>query len=636
MLEAIRNRLSGWVAIIILGVIALALVISFGNMDSGINPDLVVAEVNGENISVQELRQGVAAQVQRYQEQTGQDVPPFLKAQLAQNVLDGIVNSRVLLQYVNESGYRVSDAAVAAEIRSIEVFRVDGQFSQQTYEALLLSQGLSPQMFEADRRRALETRQLQTTVINSAFVTNADYRRFLELEAESRDIRYLTFTAASYAGGVDISAEAIAEYYAENSVDFETEETIDVEFLELKLSDIAANVSVDEEQVKQYYEENIALFRTESERRASHILISTDDMSEAEALETANEVLSRINVGDDFAELATEFSADPGSAAMGGDLGWSTSGVFVPEFEAALFELQQDEVSVPVKTQFGYHIIKLTDLRQGTEQSLDNLRASLVTELARDEAENRFYSRSERLDDLALESLDGLAPVAEDMELKLQTVSGVGRLGGTVGLPVSEPLINALYSTEVLEDGANTQLIEIDPGHVVVARVTKHYLPVVRPLEDVSAGIRSFLVSKESALQASAAATAAIDDLRAAVEMAEVGKVNGIEVRVQKSLLRGSREVTPELLNAAFSAPRPDAAPAPELVLSPDGSVSILLVDAVTVGKPEDLSREERDSRKVQLEQLVGQSQVAATVQNLRDTADVRIFEDVLLDPEAL
>jgi peptidyl-prolyl cis-trans isomerase D len=636
MLEAIRNRLSGWVAIVILGVIALALVISFGNMDSGINPELVVAEVNGEKISVQELRQGVAAQVQRYQEQTGQDVAPFLKAQLTENVLEGIINSRVLLQYVNESGYRVSDAAVAAEIRSIPVFQVDGQFSQQTYEALLLSQGLSPQMFETDRRRALETRQLQSTVIESAFVTPADYRRFLELEAETRDIRYLTFTADSYAEGVDISAEAIAEYYAENSADFETEETVDVEFVELKLSDIAANVVVDEAQVNDYYEENIALFRTEAERRASHILISTDELSDSEALEIVTELKVRINAGDDFAVLAGEYSADPGSAAMGGDLGWSTTGVFVPEFEAALLELQQDEVSAAVKTQFGYHIIKLTDLRPGAERSLDDVRESLVAELARDEAENRFYAQSERLDDLALESLDGLGLVAEDMKIELQSVAGVGRLVGTVGLPVSEPLVNALFSTEVLEDGANTPLIEIEPGHVIVARVTKHDLPVVLPLEEVSGGIRAILVSELAAMQAAAAADAALNELRAGVDMAEVAQSNGLEVQTKNALVRGSREIAPELSNAAFSAPRPGAMVDPQLVLSPDGSVSILLVSAVTPGKPEQLSREERDARKVRLEQLVGQSQVAAVVQTLRDTANVRIFNDVLQDPEAL
>ena len=135
---------------------------------------------------------------------------------------------------------------------------------------------------------------------------------------------------------MDISAEAIAEYYAENSADFETEETVDVEFVELKLSDIAANVVVDEAQVNDYYEENIALFRTEAERRASHILISTDELSDSEALEIVTELKVRINAGDDFAVLAGEYSADPGSAAMGGDLGWSTTGVFVPEFEAAL------------------------------------------------------------------------------------------------------------------------------------------------------------------------------------------------------------------------------------------------------------------------------------------------------------
>ncbi len=636
MLEAIRTRLSGWVAIVILGVIALALVISFGNMDSGINPDVVVAEVNGERISVQELRQGVDAQVQRYQSATGQELPAEIKAQIADGVLDGIINSRLLLQYVSGSGYRVSDAAVADEIRNMSVFQIDGQFSQQTYEALLLSQGLSPQLFEEDRRRALETRQLQATIINTAFVTPSDYRRFLELEAETRDVSFVTFTAENYRNDIQIAEESIAEYYEANAELFETQETVDVEYLELKLEDIAAEVEVTEEEVLRYYEENIDLFSSETERRASHILIATDELDDAAALERANEALSRINAGEDFAALAAEFSDDPGSAGQGGDLGWSAAGVFVPEFEAALFELERDEISVPVKTQFGYHVIKLTDIRPGASKPLADVRDGLLEDLARDAAEDRFYAESERLDDLALESLDGLAPVAEELGLELIAVEGVVRSGGTVGLPVSEPLLNALYSLEVLEDGENTPLIEIEPGHVVVARVTRHDLPEVRPLEDVRAGILLELTNREAAGRAAAAADAAMTALQAGEPLAVVAAENGLEIQVRQGLTRGSGELAPELVDASFSAPKVADAPQPQLVLSGDGSVSVLLLDAVTPGKPEELERSERDARKRQLEQLVGQSQLTAVVADLRDTATIRLFDDVLQDPDAL
>jgi peptidyl-prolyl cis-trans isomerase D len=636
MLEAIRTRLSGWVSFVIIGFIGLALVISFGNMDSGINPELVVAEVNGEEIFVQQVRQSLDSQVKRYQDATGQDVPPFLKAQLAQNVLDSIIDSRLLLQYVNKSGYRVSDATVAAAIRSMEAFKVDGEFSQQTYEALLLSQGLSPQLFEEDRRRDLQMRQLQAVIVDSAFVTPSDYRRFLELEAETRDISFLAFNAASYESEVTVSEESVAEYYAANGQEFETDETIDVEFIELKLANIAATVEVDDAMVQNYYDENIDRFRTETERKASHILIATDEQSDADALNQANKVLGLINAGEDFEVLAAEYSADPGSAAMGGDLGWSASGVFVPEFETALFELQKGEVSMPVKTQFGYHVIKLIDIRPGAEEPLSEVRESLLATLARDEAEELFYSASERLDDLSLESLDGLAMVAEDMGLELKLAVDVPRIGGTIGLPVSEQLQNALFSLEVLEDGENTPLIEIEPGHVLVARVTRHNLPQPRPIDEVAPGIRVFLVSQEAASLASAAADAVLLELQEGNEIAAVATANDVELQSEQAVSRGSRELPPELVSAVFEAPKPNDVPAPQVVLSPNGSVLILQIDSVVPGKPSELSRDERDERKTQLERMVGQSQVAALVQSLREAATIRMFDDIMQDPEVL
>jgi len=629
MLEIIRSRLTGWVGLALIGLIGLGLVVSFGNMDSGINPDAVVAEVNGEKISVQEFRQGVDAQVQRYQNATGQDVPPFLRAQMEQGVIEGIINSRLLLQYVTDAGYRVSDRAVAEAIRSLPVFQVDGEFSQQTYEALLLSRGLNPQLFEEDRRRALQTQQLQAAIISSAFVTPADYRRFLELEAQTRDISYATFEAASFEASVEVTEEQIATYYQENAAQFETEESVDVEFVELRLSEVSAKIVVDEEDVRKYYEENIDRYRTEDELKASHILIATDESSDEEALNLANDLLSRINAGEDFAALAAEYSADPGSAGNGGDLGWTTPGVFVPEFEAALFELSVGEVSAPVKTGFGYHLIKLTEKRPGEVKQLADVQESLKAELAENEAEDIFYSQSERLDDLSLESLDGLAPVAEDMELELNSVAAVSR-AGAAGLPVSEPLINALYSLEVLEDGGNTPLIEIEPGHVVVARVVTHNLPQQRPLEEVGDSIESFLMRQESARLASESADALSAAVTGGQSLSNAAEAQGVAVESKQGVSRMSQDIPQELVQAAFAAPKPDAGIQPDPVFLANGGVIVFAVDVVTPGNPAELSREERDARKVQLTQLVGQTQLIALVQNLRDTSDVRIFEEVM------
>jgi len=633
MLEAIRTHLTGWVATVILGVIALALVISFGNMDSGVNPESVVAEVNGEKIFIADYRQTLDAQIQRYQEASGQELPPALKAQLGKTVLDGMINNRLLLQYVDESGYRISDSMVAASIRSIPAFNVDGEFSQQTYEALLLSQGLNPQAFERLRRRALETEQFQQSIAGTAFVTPTDFRRFLELEGEQRDVDYVIFEAAAFADQVEVTDEAIQTYYDENQFSFETPETLGVEFVELRLSDISAGIEIDEVDVRTYYEENADRFRSETELKSSHILISTDELSDEEALNKANEVVSRLNAGEDFAALATELSDDPGSAANGGELGWSTSGVFVSEFEDALFALEEGEVSLPVRTQFGYHVIRLDDLRPGAQKPFEEVREELRVELADVRAEDGFYERTERLDDLALESIDGLAVVAEELDLELNMVAEVTR-GGSVGLPVSEALLNSLFSLEVLEDGQNTPVIEIEPGHVVVARVTEHRLPEVRPLAEVSDSIRAGLVRELAAEKAQAAAAAMLVQLQSGESFLAAAGNNGAEAQSQTGVLRGATDIPQSLQVAIFKAPRPGSAPSVDSVLLPEGAAVYQIRD-VRAGKPEDISPEQRDGQKQQLAVLLGQSQIAAMIQQLRTDASIQVFDEVLQQPES-
>jgi len=632
MLEAIRTHLTGWVATVILGVIALALVISFGNMDSGVNPESVVAEVNGEKIYVGDYRQSLDSQIQRYQQASGQELPAALKAQLGKSVLDGMINNRLLLQYVDKAGFRISDSMVAESIRDIPAFVVNGEFSQQTYEALLLSQGLNPQSFERLRRRALETEQFQLSIAGTAFVTPTDFRRFLELEGEQRDVDYVIFPASDFESKAQVSEDDIAAYYEANSQSFETAETLAVEFVELRLADVSGGLEIDAADIETYYEENADRYRSETELKSSHILISTDALSDEEALNKANEVVSKLNAGESFAELAKVYSDDPGSAANGGDLGWTTSGVFVSEFEEALFELDEGQVSLPVRTQFGYHLIRLDDLRPGAQKTLDEVRDELALELADVRAEDIFYERSERLDDLALESLDGLAVVAEEMELELKTVAEVTR-SGAAGLPVSEALINALFSIDVLEDGLNTPVVEIEPGHVVVARVAEHRLPEIRSLSEVSVDIRAALTQEQALVLARSAADSMLAELQGGDSFLAAAGQNGGVTQTQAGLLRGAADIPQPLQVGIFKAPRPAAKPSFGSVVLADGA-AVFQVSAVKAGRPEDVAPEQRDAQKEQLAVLVGQSQIAAMIQQLRTDASIRVFDEILGQPQ--
>ena len=337
MLEAIRQRFTGWIAILVISLIALTLVISFGNMDQTPLEDDVVITVNDTEITLFEYREEYSNKLAELQQVFGDEVPEILDQTIKESATEDLILRALLLDYMSKNGYRVSPEYVVELITNNPGLQVGGIFDRQNYEAILASQGVSVEQFESDLRLQLQINQLRRGFIDTSFITPNEFRQFIELQMQKRIGQLLTINSEDFIGEVVIDADQIQLYFDNNQDLFQTDEEVDVEYLSLSLDDVAATIEYSEDDLRDYYEDNLARFITNEERKSRHILIAIDeDTNEEDALETILNVQERL-ASESFDEIAKEFSDDPGSAELGGDLGWAEPGLFVPEFDKVLF-----------------------------------------------------------------------------------------------------------------------------------------------------------------------------------------------------------------------------------------------------------------------------------------------------------
>jgi peptidyl-prolyl cis-trans isomerase D len=631
MLQFIRERMTGVFALFIILLIGVPLVISFGNMDAGVASGNFAAIVNDEEIPLSEFRQSYQNQLFSQQERLQGEIPEALAEQVKVNVLESMIRARVLSQHVQKQGYRVSDERLVGHIRGLPVFQVGGEFSVKSYIATLASQGLSREGFENDMRRDMEINQFRDGIIASSFFTPTEFRRFIELEQERREAVFVQFDPAALAAETSIGDEDVLAFYEANANSFQTDESVSLEFVELTLADVSGDVEVTEADLRAWYENTLDRFQSQEERKVRHILIAVDaDTDQAAAEAMAVELRSRLDKGEDFGALAQEYSDDPGSAEIGGDLGWAGSGVYVKPFEDAVFSLGDDEISQPLSTQFGYHIIQLQGVRKGSQQSFEEVRDQLTDELKNQVGEDRFFALAERMDELALENPGSLNAVADGAGLQVKRAGEITRAGGAP-FGFNRALVDAAFSPEILEDGENSSLIEITKDRAVIIRVTDHRLPEFRPLEEVRDQIVNALQFDASSSLARERGEAMLARLEAGEEFAELVKEFGVELMDPGPLNRTSDGVSADLLAAIFRAPRvnQEKSVSQGLALS-DGSYVVFRLDNSTMGQPTDIPRQDRDQLKGIMARQTGVGSLAATVGDLRVAADLSIAPDLL------
>jgi peptidyl-prolyl cis-trans isomerase D len=632
MLQRIHDSMARWVIVIVLGLIAFSFI--FWGVDFGLTgASTFAAKVNGEDIPLVEFDQELQSRQNQYQQLYRTELTDDVRREMRRAVVEDLVSDTALKQRVEEQGYRASDARVAASIQEIAAFQVNGEFSLDVYRGLLANQGLTPTGFENLQRESLEVRDLQAGIVESTFYTPAEFRRYIELYNQRRELAYALFQPEAYRAGVTVDDAAIVAYYDSNQASYQTAESVDLEYVEIALADVAAGIEVTEEDLLAAYEEERERFAT-AERRTRHILIEVQDDNEDAARAAAEAAAARVRGGEDFAGVAAEVSADAGTKAQGGDLGWVGRGMLVGPFEDALFAMQVGELSEPVRSDFGYHILRLEEVRAGEQQPFEVVRDDLLAETRTRRAEADFYDRANRLGDAAFDAFDELGSVAMAMDLPLQVATRFPRTGDNALFTNSAAVVQAAFAEEIVDSGRNSALVELADDHVLVLRVTEHHLPATRPLDEVREQIREDLTREQAERLAEEAAQAFLAELAAADDPAALAMAHSGEWRPAAWITRTDADVPTEVLAATFGVPKSAIAePQREVVALANGAQAVIVVTGVQPGEPTSMTQEERDQRQRQLADQAARAELTGYAGNVRQKAVVRIPDDVLEPP---
>jgi len=596
MLQLIRDRFTGVIAFLIIGAIGVTLVISFGNMDQGGATGNFAAEVNGEEIDMRSYQRAVQNQLVRQQEALQGGLSELLQEQIQRNVLEGLVRNKVVTQYVRDTGFRVDDERLSNIISRQPVFQVGGVFSRESYIAVLASQGISPEYYESEQRAQMEVGQLENAIVSSSFFTPSEYRHYIELLAEEREATIMVLDPANLAGDITVEDDDLKVYYEANPDEFRMPESVSLDYVEIRLDDIAAQVSIDEQDVRDYYDANADLYVAEDQRQGRHILITIDDdTNENAARALADELHQRLLDGEMFEALAKEYSDDPVSGEQGGDLGWAGRGDYVEAFEAALFGLETGAISEPVRSEFGFHIIRLDAIKSGSLSTFAEVRDELQDELTKQQAADRFYALAEQVDDLALENPASLDAVESETSLRIQRIEQFTRNGGApFGYHAS--MVDAAFSFVVLEDGENSPLIETAEGSAVILRVVEHRLSALQPFEEVRERVETSVRLQQAGDVARVRGEQILARLKAGESSDDVAAEFGIEVQRPGALRRGSNEVAAELLVEIYRTPRPVGdEPVYRGVLLANGGYAVFRLDKVEAGRADAIPQDARD-----------------------------------------
>ena len=633
MLNFIREKIQGWIAWLIVGLLIVPFALWGINEYFGNGGGLVAATVNGAEIDQREFQQTFYEQRGRMQEMLGgQYDSRVFDPQLRQRVIDELIERELLLQNADAMNYRVSDQSVAATIRSFEAFQENGVFSPDLYRQQLQAQGQSPAAFEQRIKRALLASQLPAGIAGTAFVTDAELDALIRLQGQTREVSYLTLPVARYEVETDASESAVADYYEAHTDRYMTPEMVSVEYVELSADTLAADEEPSEDELRDYYQSRSQQFMIPEERKIRHILLAIPEgATEADVTEIrarAESILTRIRGGESFESVAREVSEDPGSAETGGDLGVIARGVMEPDFEQAAFSLAVGDVSEPVLTSFGYHLIKVDEIHAGKSKPFEEVRDELLKEYQRDAAERKYFDLADKLTNMAYETPDSLAEVASELGLELKESGFFSRAGGE-GIFRNPALAAAAFSDEVLKQGYNSEPVEIGENHVVVLRLNTHREAAVRPLDEVRDVIKAQIIREKARERAQAAAAALVERLRGGAKREEVAGEAGVEWTSAATLDRGATDVDTALLRKAFSMPRPAAdAPVYDSAALTIGDYAVVALEKVTDGDPTSLDQAERENLRQQLTNLHGAEESQALLKFLKRDARIVIQID--------
>ncbi|MDR8523235.1 SurA N-terminal domain-containing protein [Shewanella fidelis] len=615
MLEKIREGSQGVIAKSILILVILSFAFTGVSSYLGSSTEVAAATVNGEEISNSALEQAYQNERSRLEQQLG-DMFATLAADdnymqsVKQSVLERLVADKLLDQNAAELGLRVSDEQIKAAILAEPAFQTDGVFDNDRYLTILRGLGYQANTFRDMMRTDMTRRQLVATLVGSEFVLPGEAEYVAELQGQTRDIDYKIIDATPYLADVSVTDEQIQTYYNANLAQFVRPEVVSLDYVELNAADIAKDITVTDAEAQAYYDEHKAQYTQAEKRLAAHILVQLGDDEDA-AKAKAEAIYKQLQDGADFAELAKTESEDTFSGEQGGQLDWFEAGVMEPEFDAALFALNKGEYSNVVKTNFGYHIIKALDIQAGAQAPFADVKEKIVAKLQEQQAVDKFYELQQVLADTSYEVPDTLVDAAKDVGVAVETTPEFTR-NNPPELFSKPDVLKEAFSTNVLVDGMNSDVLEVAPNHVVVIRVNSHKEAGTMELAEV----RNAIAGRLKQEQANEAARKQAQEAMTAVEAS--GET--VDYLVKDKLTRFDQDIDGAIVNKAFAMAQPAGKATVDTVALANGYAVVVLkqVNAAEAVEPGLL-----DALKQRLSSQYSENDYRAVIASLKAKGEV-------------
>ena len=616
MLQDIRDNSQGLIAKIIVGVI-IAVFALFGVMRSTTLPG--VAEVNGQEISEAQLQNNT----QQLLNSIGAGIDSIDQDLLEQIALNQLIEQIILLQSAEEASMVISSNEIDRQMLETVSFQIGGVFNPDLAVRTLAGQGYSVASYREFLRQQLVLSQIANAYSSSNFVTEAELNRLTELSGQTRNFRYISVILGARTLGLAISDDQIAAYYESNKEDFIDEESLVVRYVILDKDEISEEIEVDEIELKAQYESEREEYEGSSEKRAAHILFEVGaDLAEADVLTLARETQQRILEGEDFEALALEFSSDIVSAEEGGDIGYTDGSAFPSEIEEALEILAVNEVSDPIITEFGVHLVKLTEDSENSFQPYEEVVDRIERDKKSAEIELIYAERLQNLSNLAFETGD-LLTISEELNLPILQSEPIGRSGGSA-IFSNQELIAAAFSDEVLMDGNNSDVVELGTGQAVVLRIQEFNEAAVPALEEVQPEIAVIMRTEMEREEVQKVGKNLLDAAERGEGLDELLNANELEWIVEEDIERNSFTVNREIVTKAFGMPRPTALPELTTITLDNGTFVLLELNQVNSGAVDSLEQDELDALTETLSTGLGSSNFEAFLNNLRSNADIQ------------
>ena len=633
MLQTIRDLVSGWLA----AAIFIMLIIPFAfwgiNYYFGKSGDVVAAEVNGASITLRDYQRALQDLRQRLQSLATAMSPAEQDVFLKKRTLETLIERQLLHQADAKLDLRVSNDQVRSTIEGVPYFQGESGFDAKLYQSSIGAMGMSPARFEAQVREDMLAEQLQSALIESAFITDTAARHLAQIRGEQRDLRYAVLSADAGKDKISVSDSDVQKHYDEKGPEFMEPERVRLAYIELAADTMTSDVEITEDALRQFYDENRANYGMVEQREIRQLLVTLPEkptpaqVEKAEA--RADEILQELDGGKSMEEIATGQDPKSGTSADYSEFGFLSHGVLEPAVDEAAFALKEGEHSKPVRSKFGIHIVQVTRIKAGETKAFEEARSDVEKDYRRKEAEKRFFDVSDRLAALVFENPDSLDKAAEELGLKIQESGLIGRDYSGSDVLANPKILAAAFGEDVLHNGNNSELIEVDNTHAVTLRVLEHVAQHKKPLADVREQVVTRIKFDRAGAQTRAQGEAILKKLKGGAAAADIAAEFGIEWHDAQGVKLDDPNVNQAVLRAAFSTGRPSAgATLYDGVSLGTGDFAVVAVTAVHEPSPDALDDNAVKAVRDELRQNDGTRVWANYITDLRRTADVTVYED--------